>query len=1055
MLKKILSLGALRAFGTVAVLFCIGSPAVAAFVEFNSSGGTSATDGLHFYIEDTTHLQIRRLNNTGQVYSPTATPPSTSLDNGVFLRANGKLYGPSHSVGAAFNPSGGMYNTFSITPTSPANPSSVGTQQVATNTLGITSGPQISIVWKYTTPLDFMTADVTLTIPAGYAVSAANPVRFYHVIDTYLGGSDSGCGLGFTDTNGKFVVGTYPPPTGTSCPSSTSIPAGVTIVESFRERSGQTFSSYCAAGWSTFFNNGGPNCSIAQTAALSNTIVTTYQDTGIGVAIDFTAAGTYTFSYDFVIGSTAVPKYDHLEIVHDGSATLCPENVTVRACTSSTVPCPSGSIVNTGTLTGNLTVTPSAPAVTVTPSNFSIGPTNYSPVMVLQGSGTGIYTLGISNISGTAPLNGIKCWNGSSASCTLTIANTPCASNFECLETGRAYNNLTAAPSTRNPLYTKLAGKDFKFDVVALQALGVPATTYTAAANVVVELFDDSASSKPACNAYSSPVASQAITFIASDLGRKTLPAFINLPNAYGKLICRVRDSNRTPNVYGCSSDDFSVRPLAPVLNTTASALAVSPLNTQPTVIKAGAPFVLGANTTPVAGYSGSLLQDISKLTAQKTTNNTTQQIGGTVGKLFAAGSVTNLAIATNSPLSNNASYSEVGYLYAAPGSFRDDSFTGIDLLPADCAKTNTCDCVTKTQPPTPDNGDAYLSDVLDSTNRYGCSIGNTTSVSFGRFIPDHFSVVTPATFNGFCTAGGFIYMDQPFTLSAVVEARNFADVVTTNYSDLFGLAAVTPQMLNAPATVLPNARLNYSVTAWLNGASTFSTDKFKRLATPDGPYDTLDMGLSLADADFVPLWNRNMDATKPSCTPDPIGTSSSAAGACKAAKVASTKMRYGRLKLTSVHGSELLGLPVPMRLEYWNGASGWNINQLDVCTNFSNTNFSLEFPIGTGAKPNNLAACETALTSPGVAPAQKILLSAPGTGNSGWTNLTLNLDTPSGNQCVALGGVGPLAIKAGTIGMPWLQYNWFGTGLVNPKVRATFGVYKNANEFIYLRELH
>jgi len=33
-----------------------------------------------------------------------------------------------------------------------------------------------------------------------------------------------------------------------------------------------------------------------------------------------------------------------------------------------------------------------------------------------------------------------------------------------------------------------------------------------------------------------------------------------------------------------------------------------------------------------------------------------------------------------------------------------------------------------------------------------------------------------------------------------------------------------------------------------------------------------------------------------------------------------------------------------------------------------------------------------------------------------------------------------------------WLQFNWTGA-LGNPKARATFGVYRNANEFIYMRE--
>ena len=334
------------------VLFTL--PSHAAMIEFNSTGGTTATNGLHFYIDDSTQIQVRRLNNTGQVYRSTSTPPNAELDNGIWIRANGLVYGPSHTVGADYAPSGGPYTTRTLTAATPANPSTSGTQQTATGVIGITAGPTATIVWKYTTPLDFLTAEVTLVIPVAYPISAANPVRFSHVFDTFLGGSDNGCGVSFLDANSKRVIGTYPP-TGASCPSNTSIPAGVSVVESFRERSGVNFSSYCASGYYNFYDTSTPNCSVRQTAAMSNTVTTTFQDTGIGVQYNFTAAGTYTFAYDFVVGSPTVPSYDHIEIQHDGATSLCPDTVTVLACTSATVPCPALNIVNSGALTGTIT----------------------------------------------------------------------------------------------------------------------------------------------------------------------------------------------------------------------------------------------------------------------------------------------------------------------------------------------------------------------------------------------------------------------------------------------------------------------------------------------------------------------------------------------------------------------------------------------------------------------------------------------------------------------------------------------------------------------------
>ena len=752
---------------------------IPSLTEFNSTGGSTATNGLHFYMEDTTKVQVRRLNNTGQVYAPGSIPPSNNLDNGVFIRANGLVYGPSHTVGGGYVPSGGMYNTYSITPATPANPSSSGVQQTATGAFGITAGPQVSVLWKYTTPLDFLTAEVTLTIPSGYAVSATNPVRYYHVFDTYLGGSDNGCGVSFVDTNGKRVIGTYPPASGTTCPSSTSIPAGVSVVESFRERSGQVFSKYCASGWASFFDTSTPNCSVRQAAVMSNTVVTSYQDTGIGVELDFTAPGTYTFSYDFVIGSPVVPPYDHLEIRHDGAGTLCSETVTVLACTSSEVPCLSANIVNTGTLTGSLTTSPASPAITKTPASFSIGSSSSTQNIGLQADGAGAVTLGTSGLS-TTPLNGTKCWNTatSSQSCSLTFTNTPCVSGFECLETGLTHNNLTAPSTARNPLYTKLSGTDFKFDVVALQSSGAQATAYSAAANVTVELFDNSASPAPACSAYAGPLASQAITFAAADSGRKTLSANFNLANAYGKVRCRVRDSNQTPVVYGCSSDDFAVRPQQfTVTSASANADATGASTTASPKVMAGSAFELTAGTATV-GYGGTPVLDATQAAA----HTGATQVGALAGTFGAATPATG-----NGATGASFSYGEVGYFRLNAGGVVDSTFAAVDSVAGDCvvgSRSNTA-----------------------VGGKFGCSIGSAVSPYFGRFIPHHFDTVVTQG----CNAANFTYSAQPFTV--VATARNQANGTTANYTGAGW----------AKATTLSNAGVLTNLTGNLLAAADFA----------------------------------------------------------------------------------------------------------------------------------------------------------------------------------------------------------------------------------------
>lgn len=995
-----------------AALVLVSGAVGAVTVQFNSTGGTTATNGLHFYIEDTTKIQARRLNNTGQVYSPTATPPNNNLDNGIFVRANGRVYGPDHNVNA-FNPSGGMYNTYSISAESPANPSSPGVQQIATGNFGITAGPQVTVVWKYTTPLDFLTAEVTLTIPTGYAVSAANPVRYYHVFDTYLGGSDNGCGVSFVDANGQRMIGTYPPASGTTCPSSTSIPSGVSVVESFRERDGLNFSNYCAAGWATFFVNGSPNCSVLQSSVMSNTVTTSYQDTGIGIEFDFTASGTYTFSYDFVVGSPNVPPYDHLEIRHDGAATLCPENVTVLACTSTTVPCPIANLVNTGTLTGDLTVTPSSPAVTVTPATFSLGSANTTATVVLQGTAPGgTYSLGTSNPS-RVPLSGTKCWNTatSSQSCSLVVSNVSCVSNFECLETGVAYTNLTTTPTGRNPLYTKLAGTNFKIDIVALQSGGAPATGYAASANVRVELFDDSASPQPACSAYTSPVATSAITFVAGDNGRKTLPGNFNLPGTYRKLRCRVTDANQTPNVVGCSSDDFAVRPSSVSIATT-PVMATPPSATATPAINAGASFTL--NGTATTGYSGTLALDTGKLTAQTTAQDTTVAAGGVVGALTPA------TLVANASATNNAAYSEAGYLYLAAGTYVDQTFTAVDRSAGDCITDTTSD-------------NNLSTGLVGSTGRYGCDVG-TLPASFGRFIPDHFTTAPAAQCGGFAYSGRLgtpVTPGQPFTVTAT--ANNVSGGTTANYASSYAKAV---NLTSSPAL----GSLYVDSTAGGTGAIPAS-----RFVSGVGTVSHLAATgrISYVFTTFPTAGTTITLHAEDAETSPSTGTDGSIA------------IRSGRLLLANAFGPERSNLLIPVQAQYWSGSS-WLLNAGDTCTTIPAASVALSnYLDGKGAAGAWTTTASGATLAGGRG---NITLTAPNpAGSTGSVDLAINLGTGTADQsCLASHPV----MAAPASSLAWLRGRngncaASNTWSADPSARASFGIYPAENrKAVHVREM-
>jgi len=1060
-------------FATGLVVLSAWAPAAhATMIEFNSTGGTTATNGLHFYIDDTTQIQVKRLNNTGQVFENTATPPSARLDNGVWIRANGSVYGPSHTVGADYTPNGGLYNTHTITATSPANPTTSGVQQSATGVIGITGGPQATIMWKYTTPLDFLTAEVTFVIPAGYTVSAANPVRYNHVFDTFLGGSDLGCGVSFVDANGKRIIGTYPPTSGTLCPSSTSIPAGVLVVESFRERSGVVFSKYCASDYYSFYDTSTPNCSVKQAAAMSNKVTTTYQDTGIGIQYEFVSPGTYTFSYDFVVGSPNVPAYDHIEIQHDGAASLCPDTVTVLACTSSTVPCPALSIVNTGTLTGSITTSPATPAVTKTPASFSLGTSASTQSVVLQGAGAGVYTLSASGMS-AIPLNGTKCFNTatSTASCTLTVSNVPCVGGYECLETGATYTNLTTTPAARNPLYTKLSGTDFKFDVVALQSTGAVATTYTAASNVTVELFDDSALPVPACSAYTTPLATQAITFAAGDSGRKTISTNINLANAYSKVRCRVKDTNITPTLYGCSSDDFSVRPQQFIVSSSdanADSAGSSVVGTPK--IKAGsAAFTLTANTS-TPGYGGTPTLDAAKVAA----HTGAVQTGGVTGSFGAAVSATG-----NGATGAGFKYAEVGYFRLNVDGVVDSIYTGIDSATGDCVVGSSSTAV--------------------SGGKYGCNIGNAVSPYFGRFTPDHFDITVVQACNT------FTYSGQPFAVYATAmngaetpaitqnfdgtAGAVFSKAVTLNPVDSAGGAAIagTTGILGTGTASAASFRRGTNTvvgTVLVTNGSTTITGTGTAFLTQLAVGDVICIGIrcytiaAIANNTSMTLTSAFSGATATGQTLQPGQTFSFASrqkvptgvfvravetapggdGVTSLRPVAvssvegGTTVRSGRIRLSNAYGSELLstGLPIPTAIEYYDTAvaPGWRTGT-DTCTVVAAPNFSFSFPVNA---KNLLVACETAVTVSGPNPSPIVRLSSPGAANAGWVDVTLNLGaTGVGSQCVAVGGTGSAATTVNTTGAPWLRYDWKGAGPIDPTARATFGIYKSP--LIYRRE--
>jgi len=327
-----------------------------------------------------------------------------------------------------------------------------------------------------------------------------------------------------------------------------------------------------------------------------------------------------------------------------------------------------------------------------------------------------------------------------------------------------------------------------------------------------------------------------------------------------------------------------------------------------------------------------------------------------------------------------------------------------------------------------------------------------TPSVNIGRFIPSYFVVTGSTAFDAGCSAGGFSYMGQPFAtpLAATIEAHNSVNGITQNYSGAFGTGLVSFRLENANSgSEIANTRLTGQGTpAWSAGSYALTATGFARGAAVDGPFDQLAITARVDDAN-VPiglrpyLRNRDADVTNTACTPDVPGP-----GTCTSVTLVTTKTRYGRARLLNANGSELLDLPMPLRLEYWDG-SKWSRNSLDTCTSFTPANLAFAF----GGAGNQLQACETWLPSlPSTAPSFTLGLKKPGAGNAGWTDITLNLGAAAmGNTCTASGASGPATTPASK---PWLQYNWGNAADPNPTARATFGTMRSG-KVILRRELY
>lgn len=450
-----------------------------------------------------------------------------------------------------------------------------------------------------------------------------------------------------------------------------------------------------------------------------------------------------------------------------------------------------------------------------------------------------------------------------------------------------------SADAVNGKIYTKIAGKDFAVDIVALDGLNAVATSFTGA--VTVEVVDSSLASGICANMVVIATFTSQI-FAVGDAGRHALTASNSVANVWRNAKVRIKYPAASPTITSCSTDNFAIRPdsLTVVASDGGQAVAgtanvLSNSGVSGGVIhQAGQPFTLtvtannGATvqavTTQYSGVPDSQSVACTLPTPTCFTGTVTTGSGSDWSTTSGSGVMTN----------NTVTYPEVGSFNLT---LKDTTFAAVDA-----GDGTTADCV----------------------GQYVCS----AATSVGRFIPDHFEV-SGVTLTAACTPSApgtaFTYFGQDgFTTAFTLTAKNFANVTTRNYTGnlakldvanytKYGFSAATLPSGSAlsssatpPSAVLPGG-------AWLEGVATVTVKH--QISRPTAVAGATPITISAAPSDGeVPA----------ATTPTAVGSA--------------TTLRYGRLRLLNALGSELLDLPVSLFAQYWNG-SGWVKNTDDACT--------------------------------------------------------------------------------------------------------------------------
>jgi len=335
------------------------------------------------------------------------------------------------------------------------------------------------------------------------------------------------------------------------------------------------------------------------------------------------------------------------------------------------------------------------------------------------------------------------------------------------------------------------------------------------------------------------------------------------------------------------------------------------------------------------------------------------------------------------------------------------------------------------------------LSDYLNAG-----SVGGEESSTVGRFYPDHYRVVPASTSvqNG---CGNFTYMGQPniqIQPHIIAEPAGSSTEILTNYDNTTlaytaGALPVYAAEDQANGTSL-SARLLVTNGKWEKGVYKGAlTGTFARNNSPDGPFNSLRLGVSAMTNSFDPTGN--LTNTAPATGNDMLGASAIAFKDPANASKNLLDMRFGRLRLDNAFGPETVDLPVTFITEYWMG-NYFSLSTGDSCTVVPRA--AITYPAGTLVSDANRTVTIGSRSTQGIY------------NNINLVGVSFNAGV-AGQKFTApgAGGTGSFIVKVDLATMPWLRFDWNKDGDFSdtslPNATIEFGSYRGNDRVIYWRE--